>query len=195
MFERREQLLGILRRAVFWDISRGNVAWHSKERQLFCECFYLIVIWDNFFLSDQSFKCYSSLGGQPLLWFWTRFAAVDETQRFPGDSQRQGHETLGGVDKKSYRQEGSNIFLINCKCGLDCQLFLFHSINVNDHFFFPFQTNSDNDIAPEITFEKEPPPIEWHIAACNDIERFDLLTVRYISGYFFGVVNNDLWCF
>ena len=49
---------------------------------------------------------------------------------------------------------------------------------------FPFQTNSDNDIAPEITFEKEPPPTEWHIAACNDIERFDILTVRLICGYF-----------
>ena len=45
---------------------------------------------------------------------------------------------------------------------------------------FIFQTNSDNDIAPEITFEKEPPPIEWHIAACNDIERFDILTVRCV---------------
>lgn len=43
------------------------------------------------------------------------------------------------------------------------------------------KTNSDNDIAPEITFEKEPPPTEWHIAACNDIERFDILTLHPIE--------------
>lgn len=58
-----------------------------------------------------------------------------------------------------------------------------HSIKFNDNFL-SFQTNSDNDIAPEITFEKEPPPTEWHIAACNDIERFDILTVRLIWGCF-----------
>ncbi|PFX16973.1 Son of sevenless-like 1 [Stylophora pistillata] len=51
------------------------------------------------------------------------------------------------------------------------------------------KTNSDNDIAPEITFEKEPPPIEWHIAACNDIERFDLLTVFQELNNFNGILE------
>ena len=48
---------------------------------------------------------------------------------------------------------------------------------------FTFQTTSCNDtLAPEITFEKEPPPIEWHLAACNDMDFFNILTVsRFFS--------------
>ena len=48
---------------------------------------------------------------------------------------------------------------------------------------FTFQTTSSNDtLAPEITFEKEPPPIEWHLAACNDMDFFNILTVsRFFS--------------
>ena len=80
---------------------------------------FILLQFEIFFSSDQSFKCYSPLGGQPLLWFWTRFAAVDETQRVLGHSQRQSHETLGGVYKKSYRQKGSSIFLINSNFSLN----------------------------------------------------------------------------
>lgn len=45
--------------------------------------------------------------------------------------------------------------------------------------FVPFQTTSCvENLPPEITFEKEPPPIEWHLAACNDMDMFNILTVR-----------------
>lgn len=44
------------------------------------------------------------------------------------------------------------------------------------------KTTPCNDaLAPEITFEKEPPPIEWHLAACNDMDMFNILTLHPIE--------------
>lgn len=42
-------------------------------------------------------------------------------------------------------------------------------------------TSSNDTLAPEITFEKEPPPIEWHLAACNDMDFFNILTLHPIE--------------
>ena len=43
-----------------------------------------------------------------------------------------------------------------------------------------FQSNYDVDsLAPEITFEKDPPVVEWYLT--KDFEKFDILTVRNMS--------------
>lgn len=56
-----------------------------------------------------------------------------------------------------------------------------HQLNFGVFFpvFVALQTTSSNEnLPPEITFEKEPPPIEWHLAACsNDFDMFNILTV------------------
>ena len=46
--------------------------------------------------------------------------------------------------------------------------------------FYSQTTSNNNKLAPEITFEKEPPPIEWHLAACNDMDMFNILTVSWL---------------
>lgn len=55
-----------------------------------------------------------------------------------------------------------------------------HQLNLGVFFivFVAFQTTSSNEnLPPEITFEREPPPIEWHLAVCNDCDMFNILTV------------------
>lgn len=42
-------------------------------------------------------------------------------------------------------------------------------------------TSSNENLPPEITFEKEPPPLEWHLAACNDTDMFNILTLHPIE--------------
>lgn len=42
-------------------------------------------------------------------------------------------------------------------------------------------TSCIENLPPEITFEKEPPPVEWHLAACNDMDMFNILTLHPIE--------------
>ncbi|XP_029189589.2 son of sevenless homolog 1-like [Acropora millepora] len=42
-------------------------------------------------------------------------------------------------------------------------------------------TSSNENLPPEITFEREPPPIEWHLAVCHDCDMFNILTLHPIE--------------